>query len=128
VSAATNLADLFRRPAAPTTGPLRTDPLTDPLVLSAPTNRTDPAHWAPNAVSEPVYAAVYAAHVDQLAAGLGMPGLAPAAPSVGEAAPPVEDPDPDDDPAALTHLVETLRAVDLGDRADRIAHTPGSHS
>lgn len=92
--------DLYRRPAAPTTGALRIDP----LVGQRPSWREGDA---------PIF--------DQLVAELGDPYLP-------DPPPPLEDDAEADDPRSLTHLVETLRAVDLGDQADRLASTLGDHS
>jgi hypothetical protein len=95
VSAATDLADLFRRP--PTTGALRIDPLTG----TRPTWRTGDA---------PIF--------DRLVEELGDPYL-PGPP------PTVEDDAEVEETSSLDHLVETLRAVDLADHADRIATALG---
>lgn len=74
-TASQRLAEVLRAGAAATG--VRS-PLTGPLVLSAMTDPSEPAHWAPNIVSEPIYAQLYAERLAQLAAGLDITGELPA--------------------------------------------------
>ena len=74
MSASRILADVLR--AGATAG--GRSPLTGPLVLSSMADTSDPAHWAPNIVSEPIYAGLYSERLAQLADGLDITGELPA--------------------------------------------------